>query len=90
MTSPVRPPPLSSASGRPKNRLLARLPDDDFRRIQPLLTTIPTTIRQRFHSTESAFVTFTSGPEVLDRLPRRCRTAEPSRSPRSGMKAWSG
>jgi CRP-like cAMP-binding protein len=34
----VRPPP---ANGRPKNRLLAALPDEDFRRILPGLTTIP-------------------------------------------------
>jgi CRP-like cAMP-binding protein len=48
-SSPVRPPPSSSYSGRPKNRLLACLPDDDFHRIQSVITTIPTAVRQSFH-----------------------------------------
>jgi CRP-like cAMP-binding protein len=48
MSSPVRPPP-SDPARRPKNRLLASLPDEDFLRIQPLLTTIATTPRQTFH-----------------------------------------
>jgi len=39
--SPVRPPP----SGRPKNRLLANLPDEDFRRLRPHLTTVPLTVK---------------------------------------------
>ena len=34
----VRPPPVD---GRPKNRLLATLPDEDFRRVLPHLTTVP-------------------------------------------------
>src|SRR5712691_11635402 len=39
----VRPPPTD---GRPKNRLLAALPDEDFRRILPHLKTVPLTARQ--------------------------------------------
>jgi CRP-like cAMP-binding protein len=39
----VRPPPTD---GRPKNRLLATLPDEDFRRIRPHLKTIPLTAKQ--------------------------------------------
>jgi CRP-like cAMP-binding protein len=39
----VRPPPTD---GRPKNRLLAALPDDDFRRLLPYLTTVPTRVKQ--------------------------------------------
>jgi CRP-like cAMP-binding protein len=35
-----------SAKGRPKNRLLAALPDEDFRRILPDLTTIPIRTKQ--------------------------------------------
>jgi CRP-like cAMP-binding protein len=40
----VRPPPARRQppiDGRPKNRLLAALPDEDFRRILPDLTTVP-------------------------------------------------
>ena len=40
---PVRPPP---SDGRPKNRLLAELPADDFRRLQPHLKTVPVQVRQ--------------------------------------------
>jgi len=39
--SSVRPPPV----GRPKNRLLAALPDQDFRRLRPHLTTVPLTVK---------------------------------------------
>jgi CRP-like cAMP-binding protein len=42
-TMPVRPPP---GDARPKNRLLAELPDEDFRRILPQLKTVPLTVRQ--------------------------------------------
>lgn len=41
--SAVRPPPVE---GRPKNRLLAALPDEDFRRIRSHLVTIPLTPKQ--------------------------------------------
>jgi hypothetical protein len=44
----VRPPP-TGVEARPKNRLLACLPADDFARIKPLLTTIPTSVKQIFH-----------------------------------------
>ena len=37
----VRPPPV----GRPKNRLLAALPDDEFERVRPRLTTVPLTVK---------------------------------------------
>jgi CRP-like cAMP-binding protein len=40
--SSVRPPPL----GRPKNRLLAALPDQDFQRVRPHLTTVPLTVKR--------------------------------------------
>jgi CRP-like cAMP-binding protein len=40
---PVRPPP---SDGRPKNRLLAALPADEFRRIFPHLKTIPIHVKQ--------------------------------------------
>jgi CRP-like cAMP-binding protein len=39
----VRPPPTD---GRPKNRLLAALPDEDFRRILPHLQTVALTTKQ--------------------------------------------
>src|SRR5258707_11310744 len=39
----VRPPP---ANGRPKNRLLAGLPDEDFWRILPHLQTVPISAKQ--------------------------------------------
>lgn len=39
----VRPPP---GDGRPKNRLLAALPDEDFQRILPHLKTVPLTAKQ--------------------------------------------
>jgi CRP-like cAMP-binding protein len=38
-----RPPP---SDGRPKNRLLAALPTDDFDRVRPLLKTIPLRVKQ--------------------------------------------
>jgi CRP-like cAMP-binding protein len=43
---PVRPPP---SDGRPKNRLLAALPADDFRRLQPYLKTVPIRLKQVLH-----------------------------------------
>jgi CRP-like cAMP-binding protein len=42
----VRPPP---ADERPNNRLLAALPADDFRRLQPYLKTIPIRLKQVLH-----------------------------------------
>jgi CRP-like cAMP-binding protein len=39
----VRPPP--PVDGRPKNRLLAALPDEDFARILPHLKTVPLTVK---------------------------------------------
>jgi CRP-like cAMP-binding protein len=47
--SSVRPPPASRPpppDGRPKNRLLAVLPDEDFRRILPHLHTVPLAAKQ--------------------------------------------
>jgi len=43
---PVRPPP---ADGRPKNKLLAGLPKEDFERLQPHLSTRKTQVRQVLH-----------------------------------------
>ncbi len=43
---PVRPPPTD---GRPKNRLLAALPADDFNRLRPLLKTVPLVLKQVLH-----------------------------------------
>jgi CRP-like cAMP-binding protein len=50
----VRPPPRRSerpppADGRPKNRLLASLPDEDFRRLLPHLKTVAVQLRHVFH-----------------------------------------
>lgn len=42
----VRPP---SVDGRPKNRLLAALPAEDFERLRPHLTTIPVCAKQILH-----------------------------------------
>jgi CRP-like cAMP-binding protein len=42
----IRPPP---AGDRPKNRLLASLPADDFERLRPHLRTIPLTVKQVLH-----------------------------------------
>src|SRR5258708_32350860 len=39
----VRPPP---SDGRPKNRLLAALPADDFYRLRPFLKTVPIRVKQ--------------------------------------------
>ena len=49
--SSERPPPVRSAplDGRPKNRLLAALPPDDFRRLAPHLKTIPIRLKQVLH-----------------------------------------
>ena len=44
--SSVRPPPVD---GRPKNRLLAALPADDFNRLLPYLKTVPINVRQVLH-----------------------------------------
>jgi CRP-like cAMP-binding protein len=41
-----RPPPTD---GRPKNRLLAALPADDFRRLLPYLKTVPIRLKQVLH-----------------------------------------
>src|SRR5260370_39277121 len=43
---PVRPPP---PAGRPKNRLLAALPAEDFRRLLPYLKTVPIVLKQMLH-----------------------------------------
>jgi CRP-like cAMP-binding protein len=47
----VRPPPATRPppDGRPKNRLLAALAADDFRRLAPYLKTVPTHVRQVLH-----------------------------------------
>jgi len=37
---------LSPSDGRPKNRLLAALPDEDFRRILPHLKTVPLLVKE--------------------------------------------
>ena len=42
----VRPPP---ANGRPKNKLLAGLPQEDFERLQPHLKTMSTSVKQILH-----------------------------------------
>ena len=42
-----RPPP--SADGRPKNKLLASLPQEDFDRVQPHLKTMSTKVKQILH-----------------------------------------
>jgi CRP-like cAMP-binding protein len=42
-----RPPP--SADGRPKNKLLASLPDEDYERVQPHLKTMSTKVKQILH-----------------------------------------
>lgn len=44
--SSVRPPP---GGERPKNRLLAALPADDFHRLQPSLKTVPIHVKQVLH-----------------------------------------
>ena len=41
-----RPPP---SDGRPKNRLLAALPADEFRRLSPFLKTVPIRVKQVLH-----------------------------------------
>jgi CRP-like cAMP-binding protein len=41
-------PPVGS-SGRPNNRLLAALPNEEYRRLQPHLTTVPIPVRQVLH-----------------------------------------
>ena len=47
LANSVRPPP---SDGRPKNRLLACLPHDDFERIRPHLRTLPVKAKHVFHS----------------------------------------
>jgi CRP-like cAMP-binding protein len=44
---PVRPPPVPDR--RPKNRLLAALPTEDFRRLAPHLKTVPIRLKQVLH-----------------------------------------
>lgn len=41
----VRPPP----DDRPKNKLLAALPSEDFKRLRPHVQTIPTAVKQIVH-----------------------------------------
>jgi hypothetical protein len=57
-SSPVRPPPRAErpppSDGRPKNRLLASLPADDYRRLLPLLTTVPIRVKQVLHKNGEA------------------------------------
>jgi len=55
-----RPPP---ADGRPKNRLLAALPDDDFRDLLPFLKTVPIRVKQVLHKNAEPieFVYFLNG-----------------------------
>jgi CRP-like cAMP-binding protein len=43
---PGRPQRVATSTGRPRNRLLAALPDDVFRRVAPYLTTVPIRLRQ--------------------------------------------
>jgi len=50
----VRPPP---ADHRPKNRLLAALPADDFLRLQPHLKTVPIRLKQVLHKNGEALRT---------------------------------
>src|SRR5258708_16592288 len=48
----VRPPASSDrkhTAARPRNRLLAALPDADYRRILPELKTVPMALRHVFH-----------------------------------------
>lgn len=49
----VRPPPRtdgpSQLNGPPKNRLLAALPPDDFRRLSPFLKKVPIRVKQILH-----------------------------------------
>src|ERR687894_624445 len=42
----VRLPPVD---GRPRNKLLARLPSEDFDRLRPYLRTVPLTVKQILH-----------------------------------------
>jgi CRP-like cAMP-binding protein len=52
--SSVRPPPDGRpppTDGRPKNRLLAALPADDFQRVLPSLRTVPVRLKQVLHKT---------------------------------------
>ena len=47
-----RPPPTD---GRPKNRLLAALPPDDFHRLRPYLKTVPIRVKQVLHKNGEPF-----------------------------------
>jgi CRP-like cAMP-binding protein len=51
------------SDSQPKNRILAALPDDDFRRLAPHLDTVPIHVRQVLHSSgeEIQFVYFPNG-----------------------------
>jgi len=40
---------MPRSNGRPKNRLLAALPADDFRRLSPFLETVPIRVKQVLH-----------------------------------------
>ena len=53
----VRPPP---SDGRPKNRLLAALPTDDFRRLAPLLKRVPLRVKQVLHKNGEPLASCTS------------------------------
>jgi CRP-like cAMP-binding protein len=46
----VRAPERLPPDGRPRNRLLAALPADDFHRIRPLLKTVPIRVKQVLHT----------------------------------------
>lgn len=50
-TTPIRPPP---ADQRPKNKLLACLPQADFTRIRPHLRTVPVSVKQVLHPRNEA------------------------------------
>jgi CRP-like cAMP-binding protein len=43
------------SDGRPKNRLLAALPADEFRRLLPQLKTVPIRVRQVIHKNGEPF-----------------------------------
>jgi CRP-like cAMP-binding protein len=48
----MRPPP--SVDGRPKNKLLAGLPPEDYARLKPLLRTVATSVKQVLHPRNQA------------------------------------
>jgi hypothetical protein len=70
---PVRPPPNER---RPKNKLLAGLPDADFQALRPHLRTVPITLKQVLHPRNEPVrqVYFLNGgvaSMTMDRLDRR-------------------